>query len=47
VIAAREIGPDKTKLIKVDESRFKRWLHDVFGSDEAPPPPPPVAPKRP
>ena len=31
VIAAREIGPAKTKLIKVDESRFERWKSDLFG----------------
>ena len=51
VIAAREIGPAKTKLIKVDESRFERWMHDVFGGGDASPPaaapPPPIAPKTP
>jgi hypothetical protein len=38
VIAAREIGPAKTKLIKVDESRFERWKHDLFGGADAPEP---------
>src|ERR1035437_1874040 len=57
VIAAREIGPSKTALTKIDESRFQRWMHDVFGGRDAPPPsaapppsvapPPPVAPKMP
>jgi hypothetical protein len=46
VIAAREIGPNSTKLTKISESRFNRWMHDVFGGGEAPPPPPPPgAPK--
>jgi hypothetical protein len=45
VIAAREIGPNSTKLTKISESRFERWMHDVFGGGEAPPPPPPAAPK--
>jgi hypothetical protein len=51
VIGAREIGPTKTELTKVDESRFERWMHDLFGGGDAPPPPatppPPVAPKTP
>ena len=38
-IAAREIGPASTKLIKVDESRFERWRHDLFGGADAPAPP--------
>jgi len=38
VIAAREIGPASTKLIKVDESTFSRWKNDLFGSVDAPPP---------
>jgi hypothetical protein len=42
VIAAREIGPDRTKLTKVDGSRFNRWMHDVFG--RGPPPPAPAKP---
>ena len=33
VIAAREIGPARTKLIKVDESRFERWKSDLFGGE--------------
>jgi len=46
VIAAHEIGPSKTEFTKIDEPRFTRWMHDVFGNNEAPPPPaPPVAPK--
>jgi hypothetical protein len=45
VIAAHEIGPSKTELTKIDESRFKRWTHDVFGGNTTPPPPPPAAPK--
>ena len=51
VIAAREIGPAKTKLIKVDESRFERWKHDFFGFGDAPTPaaaaPSPIATKTP
>ena len=51
VIAAREIGPAKTKLIKVDESRFERWKHDFFGFGDAPTPadasPTPIATKTP
>ena len=35
VIAAREIGPAKTKLIKVDQSRFERWKSDLFGATSA------------
>jgi hypothetical protein len=35
VIAAREIGPAKTKLIKVDQSRFEHWKHEIFGDDDA------------
>ena len=46
VIAAREIGPARTKLIKVDESRFERWKSALFGGDSAAPPPP-VAPQTP
>jgi hypothetical protein len=38
VIAARAIGPAKTKLIKVDESRFERWKHDFLGFGDAPAP---------
>ncbi len=51
VIAAREIGPAKTKLIKVDESTFERWKNDLFGSVDATPPaaatPSPAATKTP
>jgi len=57
VIAAREIGPARTKLIKVDESRFERWKSALFGGDSAAPPsaatplaaapPPPIAPQTP
>lgn len=45
VIAAREIGPSSTKLTKVDESRFTRWMHEVFGGGDAPSPP--AVPKTP
>ena len=38
VIAAREIGPAKTKLIKVDKFTFERWKNDLFGGVDAPPP---------
>jgi hypothetical protein len=38
MIAAREIGPAKIKLIKVDESRFERWKHDFFDFGDAPTP---------
>jgi hypothetical protein len=38
VVAAREIGPARTKLIKVDESRFERWKHDFFSFGDAPTP---------
>jgi len=34
VVAAREIGPNRTALTKVDESRFARWWHDVFGDSD-------------
>ena len=47
-IAAREIGPANTKLIKVDELRFERWKHDLLGADGPTPaaaPPAPDAPK--
>jgi len=45
VVAAREIGPNQTELTKIDDSRFERWIHDVFGGgDDAPPPPPPPPP---
>jgi hypothetical protein len=47
-IAAREIGPANTKLIKVDESRFERWKHDLLDADGPTPaaaPPAPDAPK--
>jgi hypothetical protein len=39
VIAAREIGPNKTATTKIDDSHFERWMHDVFGGNEALPPP--------
>ncbi len=39
VIAAREIGPSKTQLTKIDGSRFKRWMHDVFGGGDTSSPP--------
>ena len=49
VIAAHEIGPSKTEVAKIDEPRFTRWMHDVFGGGATPPPPPvpppPVPPK--
>jgi hypothetical protein len=48
-IAAREIGPAKSKLIEVDVSRFERWKSDLFGSGDAQrpivAPPAPAAPK--
>ena len=48
VIAAREIGPARTKLIKVDQSRFEHWKHEIFGGDDAPTPAAaPVAPDAP
>jgi hypothetical protein len=49
MIAAREIGPAKSKLIEVDVSRFERWKNDLFGSGDAQrpivAPPAPAAPK--
>jgi hypothetical protein len=49
VIAAREIGPAKSKLIEVDVSRFERWKNDLFGGGDSQrpivPPPAPAAPK--
>jgi hypothetical protein len=49
VIAAREIGPAKNKLIEVDVSRFERWKNDLFGGGDSQrpivPPPTPAAPK--
>ena len=49
VIAAREIGPAKNKLIDVDVSRFERWKNDLFGGGDAQRPavlpPAPAAPK--
>jgi len=45
VIAAREVGASRAKLSNVDETRFERWMHDVFGGGDALPPP--VAPKSP
>ncbi len=49
VITAREIGPSRTALTKIDEPRFERWMHDVFGGGDAPaqPPPPPAPPPAP
>jgi hypothetical protein len=48
VIAAQEVGPAKTKLIKVDLSRFERWKNDLFGSgDEQLPAVAPSAPAAP
>jgi hypothetical protein len=50
VIAAREIGPAKNKLIEVDVSRFERWKNDLFGSGDAQrplvAPPAPAASKK-
>jgi hypothetical protein len=31
VIAAHEIGPEKTHLVKIADSLFKRWKQDIFG----------------
>jgi hypothetical protein len=51
VIAAHEIGPNKTDLAKIDEPRFERWMHELFGGGDAPPPAtapsPPVETKTP
>ena len=33
VVAARDIGPSKTDIAKIDEPRLERWMHDVFGGD--------------
>jgi hypothetical protein len=45
VIAAREIGPNKTDLVKIDAPGFDRWMHEVFGGSDTPAAPPPVAPR--
>ena len=46
MVAAREVGPSRTQLTKVNEPFFKRWMHEVFGDDDDAPPPPSV-PKTP
>ena len=40
MVAAREIGPSRTQLTKVNEPFFRRWMHDVFGDDDDAPQPP-------
>ena len=45
VIAAREIGPNQTDLVKIDAPGFDRWMHEVFGGSDTPAAPPPVAPR--
>jgi hypothetical protein len=46
VIAAHEIGPEKTHLVKIADSIFERWKQDIFGGrgDDVPPAAPPSAP---
>jgi hypothetical protein len=34
VIAAHEIGPNKTQLTEIADSRFQGWIHDIFGGDD-------------
>ena len=46
MVAAREVGPSRTQLTKVNEPFYKRWMHDVFGDDDDDAPPP-SAPKTP
>ena len=43
VIAAHEIGPEKTHLVKIANSLFERWKQEIFGGrgDDVPPPAPP------
>lgn len=36
VIAAREIGPNRTTLTRIDEPRYWRWMHEVFGEPARP-----------
>lgn len=36
VIAAREIGPSRTTLTRIDEPRYWRWMHEVFGEPAKP-----------
>jgi len=48
VIAAHEIGPEKTHLVKIADSLFKRWKQDIFGGrgDDVPAPSPSTRPKK-
>jgi hypothetical protein len=48
VIAAHEIGPEKTHLVKIADSLFERWKQDIFGGrgDDVPAPPPATRPKK-
>jgi hypothetical protein len=36
VIAAHEIGSNNSDLTKIDDSRFEHWMHEIFGSGDAP-----------
>lgn len=36
VIAAHEIGSNKTNLTKIDDSRFKHWMREIFAGSDAP-----------
>jgi hypothetical protein len=48
VIAAHEIGPEKTRLVKIADSLFERWKQDIFGGrrDDVPAPSPSTRPKK-
>jgi len=49
VIAAHEIGPEKTHLVKIVDTLFERWKQDIFGGrgdDVRPPAPPPAPPPK-
>ena len=49
VIAAHEIGPEKTHLVKIADTLFERWKQDIFrgrGDDVPPPAPPPAPPPK-
>lgn len=36
VIAAHEIGSNKLDITKIDDSRFERWMHEIFGVGDSP-----------